>query len=339
MWRKIQMFHHVISEIAILILIIMCSSTCRGSSKLHSYGLSRCGFSPNEKSLLFSISYDSTGLSRVYSLGIYNEEKKTVKLLLPPLDSAPLDFAWCSEQDAFIVTSNGKMTIYRKETYNNNYNGTAVSCPIDFLYMYCSWNPKGELLAVCCRDLESSSGFRLGFYDIKENNFVVSKIVMDPRPPVWKDDYILYAPNNDKVVEVSLESGEPKLTRTIQIDNNTSWFYGIFDDHALVLKDKEVKLGNKTLVELDQARKFRIIVTKAFIFVSVSSKDFVVFNLDGREICRINPGSIIDIGSIGKNPNTIYGLTGSTLVQVCVENESLNIQKVCDLTNTELLEY
>jgi hypothetical protein len=105
----------------------------------------------------------------------------------------------------------------------------------------------------------------------------------------------------------------------------------MFDDEALVLRYKEIKLGNKTLVELDRATKYRVITTKAAIFVSASSRNLVAFDHEGREINRTNPGRTIYFGSIGKDPNTVYGLADSVLLRVCVEKGSLNIHQVCDL--------
>ena len=54
------------------------------------------------------------------------------------------------------------------------------------------------------------------------------------------------------LVEVTVESGVPSLVRTIPIEKGVL-FNDMFDDQALVLKDKKIKLGNRTLVELDLA--------------------------------------------------------------------------------------
>lgn len=202
--------------------------------------------------------------------------------------------------------------------------------------MFCSWNPTGRWLAVNCFDLEKCCR-KLGLYNLKEEKFVISDIPMDAGcPPVWKDDSTLYLTSDDNLLKVTVESGVPRLARSIPTEKGLAFFYGMFDDHALVQKDRRIKLGNRTLVDLDRAgRKFRVITTDMTIFVSASSTKLLAFDHEGREIDRINPGRTIYFGSIGKDPNTVYGLTDSVLLRVCVENGSLNIHQLCDLAGSE----
>jgi len=334
MWCKIEMFRYIFVLVMLHVLVV-CGSSCR-DSKTHGsyfYSLSRGGYSPDTNRLLFAVHFDLGEPLKGTSLAIYDEEKRLAKRLFP-IRPAPFDFAWAPEQSIFVVTHDNRMTLYQEDASDCGYSGTAIRCPVNFIYTFCSWNPKGEYLAVNCFDLEKASGNRLGLYDLKKETCVITNMVMDTRPPVWQNDATVYVTNDDNLLEVKVESGSPKLIRTIILEEGVTFFYGMFDDQALVQKEKEIKLGNRTLVELDQVgRKFRVITTETTIFVSASSKNLVAFDHEGREIDRINPERTIRFGSIGKDPNTVYGLAGSMLLRIYVENASLNIQEVCDLAN------
>jgi hypothetical protein len=268
----------------------------------------------------------------------YDEEKRTVMHLLYPTDSSPFDFAWAPGQAVFVVTDFDRMTLFHKDASDDGYSGTAIQCPVNFMYTYCSWNPKGELLAVNCYDLERASGHRLGLYDLKEEKFVISDIVIDHRTLVWENDTTLFVTNDyDNIVEVSLEYGTPKLARTIPVEEGFMLFYGMFDDRPLLQTYEGIRLGDKILIELDQPGfKFRVAATKMAIFVSASPTELVVFDRSGREVDRTNPGKLIRFGS-PRDQNTVYALTDSTLLRVSVENETLNIHTVCDLNDAWLL--
>jgi len=233
------------------------------------------------------------------------------------------------------------MTLYKIDA-DDNCSGVAISCPVDFIYTLCSWNPKGEWLAVNCKSIvpgkASDAYFKLGLYELKKEKFVISNIIIDSRPLIWKDDSTLYARKDDKVLEVKLESGSPRLVRKISIEKGVTQLYGIFDDQALVLiwKDKQVKLGNKKLIELDQPIVHRVVTTPEAIFVSASPKNLIAFDHKGREISRTNPGRTINFGPFGEDPNTVYGLADSILLRVSLEKGNFTIKEVVDLADDSI---
>ena len=335
MRRNIEMFRYTFG-LLMLPALVVCGSSCR-NEKI-SYKLSRGGYSPSTNTLLLLVRVDLGEPLKGSFLATYDEEKGSLTHLLYPTISGTCDFAWAPGQAIFVVTHSDRMTLFQKDpTSERGYSGTAIRCPVNALYMFCSWNPKGEWLAVNCFDLEKGC-HRLGLYDLKEEKCVISDILMDAGcPPVWKDDATLYVTSDNNIVEVRVESGVPRLVRTIPIEEG-EWaaiFYGMFDDRALVLRYKEIKLGNKTLVELDRATRNRVITTDTTIFVSACSTNLVAFDHEGREIDRTNPGRTIYFGSIGKDPNTVYGLADSVLLRIRVENGRLNIHQVCDLAGFE----
>jgi hypothetical protein len=340
MYRKIESYRDTFG-ILMLLAIVMCDSCC-GDSKTqlsYSYRLSRGSYSPDENSLLFAVRLDlgeilkgGTLLKGGTFLAVYDFEKRLAMHLFP-IDRVILDFAWVPGQAVFVVTHADRMTLFQKDT-DGDYRGTAIACPVDFFYTHFSWNPKGEWLAVNCNYLRKATGHKLGLYELKEERFVISDIVIDHRPLLWEDDSTLYATKDDKVLEVKLESGAPRLIRTIPIRKGVTEFHGMFDDKPLVSKMTKIKLGNRTLVELDDfARYYQVITTKKAIFVSASSTNLVVFDHKGREINRTNPGRTIRFGPVGKDPSTVYGLAGSMLLRVSLEDGSLNIEEVVDLSD------
>ncbi|MHC4463933.1 MAG: hypothetical protein ACYS30_21235 [Planctomycetota bacterium] len=346
MYRRIECYHHTLG-ILILLAIVICDSSC-GDSRTqgsYSYRLSRGAYSPDENSLLFNV-YDANSLLLAIRhfdsgeantfLAVYDVEKRLAKFLFP-IDPPVFDFAWVPGQGEFVVTHGDRMTLFQKDA-DGDYRGTAIACPVDLSYTRCSWNPKGEWLAVNCNDLRKGTGRKLGLYELKEERFVMSDIVIDHRPLLWwEDDSTLYAPKSDKVLEVELESGAPRLIRTIPIKKGMIRFHGMFDDKPLISKMTKIALGNRTLVRLDDlARNRQVITTKKAIFVSASSTKLVVFDHKGREINRMNPGRKIQFGPVGKDPNTVYGLDGSMLLRVSLENGSLNIEEVVDLSDESI---
>ncbi|MHC4507510.1 MAG: hypothetical protein ACYTAO_00940 [Planctomycetota bacterium] len=337
MWRRMEMLHYTLVLLLLLGLVI-CGPSC-GDSKAQgsaSYRLSRGGYSRSTNTLLFAVSIDLGKPLKGSFLGTYKEDDGLATSLLYPIDIGPYDFAWAPGHAVFVLTHADRMTLFREDAASDRgYSGAAIRCPVSVLYTYCSWNPKGEWLAVNCHDLRENSGHRLGLYELKEGKFVISDIVIDHRSPVWKDDTTIYIPNGDSINEVRLESGAARLARTIPIEEKTTLFYGVIDDQALTQKDKKVKLGDRTLIELDRASRFAVIVTRTAIFVSASPTNLAVFDHEGREMSKTNPRRTIRFGSIGRNPNSVYGLADSVLLHICVKKGSLNIQEVCDLANSE----
>jgi hypothetical protein len=161
---------------------------------------------------------------------------------------------------------------------------------------------------------------------------MVTSIPTDHRRAVWKDNTSLYVPQNDGVVEVRIDSGKPEQVKRIPIEKDAPFFYGIFNGQPLIQNyNRKIELGTRTLVELDRDSTTAVVTTRKYIFVAASAKTLVAFDTNGRELCRTNPGRVVGFGSVGGDPNTVYGLTGSTLLRVFIENKSLNIEEVCDL--------
>ncbi len=344
MWKKIKMSHHTFS--LMLLVVVMCGSSCKDAKPnvACSYRLSRGGYSPSAHTFLFVVTVDRDVSLKAFGLGekaswlaTYNKEKRTVMYLLYPTDSSPFDFAWAPGQAVFVVTDFDRMTLFHKDASDDGYSGMAIQCPVNFMYTSCSWNSTGELLAVNCYDLERAFNNKLGLYDLKEEKFVISDIVIDHRTLVWENDTTLFVTNDfDNIVEVSLESGTPKSARTIPVEEGLMLFYGMFDDRPLLQTYEGIRLGDKILIELDQPGfKFRVAATKMAIFVSASPTELVVFDRSGREVDRTNPGKLIRFGS-PRDQNTVYALTDSTLLRVSIENETLNIHTVCDLNDASL---
>lgn len=334
MCNRIQRFHQAFYVFLFLTVGIF-DSFCLEKVPFgpHIYRLSRGGYSANTNVLLFAVHFDKNELMKGVFLATYDEKKGLAKYLFP-ISPAPFDFAWAPGRDLFAVTHGDRISLFRKSTSKYDYKGTAIQCPLNVNYTYCTWNTKGNWLAVNCYDLEEAPGFhKLGLYRLVDSKFVISNIVIDHRPPVWKNDTTLYVTNDNKVVEVRVDSGIPKLARTIPLEADTELFYSIFDGQALTQKSKKIKLGNRTLVELDQHSRTGVIATDTSIFVSASSTSLVVFDIKGNKLSQINPEKAIRFGSVGENPNTVYGLVGSVLLCLRMENGSLNIQEVCDLAN------
>jgi hypothetical protein len=265
-------------------------------------------------------------------LAVYDENKK-LATYLSPITPGPFDFTWAPTKDLFVVTHGDKVSLFRKGDPGSVYNGTAIRCPLNVNYTYCAWNASGDWLAVNCYPLEQKApGHKLGLYNLLQEKFVISDIVIDHRPLVWKNDTTLYVTNGDSVIEVLIDSGIPTSGQTTPLEEGMGLFYGILDGQPLVQKDKKVRLGNKTLVELDRHSRNGIIRTETYIFVSASPSRLCVFDKKGRELTRANPETTIQFGPVGKDPNMVYGLAGSTLLRISLENGVLKVQKLVDLS-------
>lgn len=363
MWKKIEMAHNTFS--LIFLLALLCPSL--GDKQVYgssSYRLSRGGYSTTTNTLLIAGKYDfgrdtpesdfggdtlesdyarmmSNVVSNIMSKGgmlfAYSEKTDSLTYLsLPSTITGPFDFAWIPGQAAFVVSLGDRMILYQKDSTGDDYAGTAIGCPIDFMYIYCSCSPDGKWLAVNCIDLSKIGSNRLGLFEYEQQKFVLTNLNIDNNFLVWKDDGLLYATNKDKVLIVELKANEPRVVRTIPL-KGSMLFYDIFDDRPLFQTDEGIRLGNKTLVELDQpGAQSRVATTNTAILVSASPTNLVVFDHSGHEVDRINPGNIIHFGP-QKDRNTVYGLADNTLLRVSVENKTVNIHTVCDLDNAQFI--
>lgn len=341
MWKKIKISHQTFG-IVLFVVFISGSSLRAGQARRPSYRLSRSGYSPVTQTLLFRVTTDTDKSLKYFGLGAkiswlaaYDEEKRTVTDPLTPTNSSPFDFAWVPGQEAFVVTQGDRMILYQKDSAGEDYTGMAIRCPVDFLYMHCSWSPDGKRLAVICLDLNTSSR-KLGLYEYQEQKFMVTKLDIDYRFVFWGHDGLLYATSGDKILAMEWKSKKPRIVSTIPLKERLILFYGIFGDHPLYQTFEGIKLGDKKLIELDQPVKFRVAMTEKAIFVSASPTELVVFDRSGIEVDRTNPGKSIRFGS-PRDQNSVYGLTDSTLMRISVENKTINIHTVCDLDNAQLL--
>jgi len=265
----------------------------------------------------------------------YSEKDNLLRHLLPPSGANFFDWAWVPGQDAFVVVGSDRMILYRRDT-DGQFTGTAVSCPVDFFYIRCSWDPNGRWLAVMCNDLRiGRGGFKLGLYDLQNESYALSTIAMKPRRPFWKDHATLYLTNEDgDLDEVTVDSAAPLVARTIPMAKKVGWVYGMVDDQALTWAwDKQLRLGDRTLASLDKAMRLAALGTETCIFVASASTNLSVFDRKGREISRLDPGRMIRLGPVGKDPNTVYGLDGSTLLRISLNDGALRVKELCDLAD------
>jgi len=304
-------------------------------------------FCPSANAFLFSVTVDSNealplpGLKRPISwLAVYEHDEKRVSRVGYPTHTPFFDWAWVPGQEAFVVAGSDRMVLYRRDA-SGGFSGTAISCPVDTLYLFCSWDPKGHWLAVTCNDVRiGKGGFKLGLYDLKEDRYVMTNTVMKPRRPVWQDDSRFYI-NTDRgvltpdggVVEtrISPRMPVPMLWRTVAHENGVSRFHGMIEGQPLTRKDKAIRLGDRTLAELDLASDRRVAITETTIFVCASSTNMIAFDRNGREVGKANPGRVIHLGPSGKDPDIVYGLTGSLLQYVCREEATVDVKEICDL--------
>lgn len=330
----------------LLVVFLALSTTCWGETS-YLYRLGSESYSPNANAFLFSVTVDSNeplqlrGLKRLISwLAIYEPEAKRVSRVGYPTGTAFFDWAWVPGQEAFVVAGSDRMVLYRKDA-SGGFSGAAISCPVDTLYLFCSWDPKGRWLAVTCNDVRiGKGGFKLGLYDLKEDRYVMTNTAMKPRRPVWEDGSRFYI-NTDrgvltpdggvKEMRLSPRMPVPMLWRTVPLEEGVSRFYGVIDGQPLTRKDKEIRLGDKTLAELDLASDRRVAITETTIFVSASSTNVIAFDRNGREVGKANPGRVIHLGPSGKDPDIVYGLTGSLLQYVCRGKDTVDVRDICDL--------
>lgn len=329
----------------VVAVLMMCATCCGETSYL--YRLGSESYSPTAKAFLFSVTVDNRELlqsgrleSPISWLAIYDHEAKRVTRVGYPTDVAFFDWAWVPGQEAFVVAGTDRMILYRKGS-DGRFDGTAIPCPADTLYIRCSWSPAGRWLAVMCNDVRiGKGGFKLGMYDLNKNKYVGTNIPMKPRPPVWKDDSIVcitadragLTPDGGVFeMHVNTPIQVPVLGRPIVLEKGVSQFYGMIDDQPLTRKGKKIQLGNRVLAELDLASDRRVATTETTIFISASSTNLVAFDRYGRQVGKTNPGRIIQLGPSGEDSDVVYGLTGSVLQYVCRTDASVDVETICDL--------
>jgi hypothetical protein len=315
-----------------LLVVIVCLLV-PSEEKLHgsvSLKLGGQGYSPATKTLLVAkIETDRHGKGSW--LATYDEVSGSVQRVAIPEDCVPIDFAWIPGRAAFVVADLEKVILFQKDNSGDGYTPTSIQCPSGIWALECSWNPKGEWLAVTCLDEANAMRGALGLYKYGDKALAKTGLALDHRPVTWGNDGLLYGTKDNEVLAIKVTGGKPRVVRTIPLREQLTLFYGIFGEQPLFQAERAVKLGDKRLMMLDQPYKFRVMATGKTIFVSASSTSLGVFDTAGHEIAEGNPGRLIKLGSV-KDPNTVYGLADSSLVCLSVEKGALKIQTVADLS-------
>ena len=317
-----------------LLTLLTYGSSCRESEpdSSVSFRISRGGYSSTLDTFLFGVSPNAHDPVKGSFLATYNQSTGLVQSLIHPLSPGPSGVAWVPGRAAFVVTHGEHISFFEGDRAARGYSGRALPCPLGLVYGSCSWNPEGRQLAVLCVDLDDRPWSRkLGVYDLEQETFILSDITAKSQLPLWKDNTTLLVMRGDQVVEVTVESGSPKIAAAIPIQKGVDWFYGMFDGQALVWRGTEVCLGARTLIEFEEMRTSSVLPTGTTLFVAASATNLVAFDHQGREMGRMDPGRVIDFGPIGEDPNTVYGLADNTLVQISIDNGQLSVRDLCDL--------
>ena len=312
--------------------IIISSSCLMTHPQEHDrYLLAKGGFSPNTTRILFSLQRSNESSTNDVYLGIYDLLTRNGKYLFP-ITPNPFDYAWEPEKDAFVVTHGDRITFFESKDSNGTYVGESVRCPVNFNYMYCSWSPDGNWLAVNAYNLVDASGNKLCLFNPATATFQVTEIATGYHAPFWQDRNTLYVSDMNVIKEVKITSGVPQVTKTFNLRTESTWFYGIVGERPLTLYKNILQLGETELLTLDYSRRGAVLWTGTYIFVAQTQNNLVVFDDKGREVCRTNPGQLIRFGSIGENLSTVYGVAGNMLFHLSVQDNSIRIEKICDLS-------
>jgi hypothetical protein len=313
----------------VLLVVLLCFLIPSGEELYGAslFKLTRQGYSPTTKTLLIANGGD--GGKRPW-LATYEQGSDSVGRVALPGKVAPCDFAWVPGRAAFVVTNLEGMFLFQKDDSREGYTATAIAYPPGPLPFECSWSPKGEWLVVNCLNEENLTRGALWLYRLGDKALVETGLAVDYLPVTWGNDVQLYGTKDNEVLIIELTGGKPRVVRTVPLGEQHTLFYGMFGEQPLFQAGREVRLGNKTLMVLDQPSKFRVMATEKTIFVSVSSKCLGAFDTAGHEIARSDPGRLIKFGSV-KDANTVYGLADDSLVCVSVVQGALKIQTVADL--------
>jgi hypothetical protein len=319
---------------ALVVLVCLLVPSGRKLYGAASLRLSKEGYSPVTKTLLIAIRTGDQE-SRRSCLAAYDEARNSTKRLAIAGDRAPSDFAWVPGHAAFVGIANLKEVIlFQKDNSEDGYTPTPIQCPAGVWPAYCSWSPKDQWLVVNCLDQANASRGTLWLYKLGDKSLQETGLAVDNRAVTWGNDGLLYATKDNEVMMVELTDERPRVVRNVPLGEQFSLFYGVFGQQPLFQAQREVKLGNKTLIVLDQPQRLRVMATESNIFLSVSPRCLAVFDTEGREIARSDPGRLIQFGSV-KDPNTVYALADSSLVCLSVVKRALKIQTVADLEKLE----
>jgi len=315
----------------VMFTVLVPSCTLESQKQSSQYWLSASAFSAATGKLLFMTNSGLNNSSNRYCLSVWNPND-TVQTIFP-IDPDPFDFAWVPGQDAFVVTHSDRISFFEKDQIGSGYLGTSISCPIAYIYMYCSWSPNGRLLAVNSYEItEPNARHKLALFDRKTGDFTMTQITTNHLPYVWRDNSSLFTTLANTIREVNIDSGRPLIGNEYKLVSEPSWFYGVFGQKPLILQGKTVKLGERDLACLQQGNKRAILATPTLIFVVDSKNNLIVFDEHGNEIARTIADREIRFGAVGEDHNTVYGISGTKVLRISVRDGRIHMEKVCDLT-------
>ena len=313
----------------LFMVIVLFSCSCQGSDE-YIYRLSRAGYAPDSNLMLVGMrgSLSAPETEMLFTLNLDTGIGQLINS--PPVFS--FDFAWIPGEERFVSTHANMIMLFHKDSSKNGYTGTALKCPGNVIYLYCSWNPEGKWLAVKCFDYNTSNHV-VGIYDSTENEFRLTRIAVQQHL-VWKDNTTLYTLSNNNVVEAKLEKGNLELVGTIAKYDRAGAFHGIIHGQAVVEKYEDVMLGENSLFSVKRPGGCEVAVTQDTIFITVKSV-LVAFDHSGREIDRIDPERIVHFGPVDSKNNQVFGVSGSTLLSIQISKNSITIEDKLDLSTLQ----
>lgn len=197
-------------------------------------------------------------------------------------------------------------------------------------YLALKWNPKGTILSMICMDMRPDMHIprKLGIYRLDERKTYISDIPVHSLSLAWKDDATLYISEENKVNEVHIGPENIEVVHTIPLSDGRR-FLGIIDNTLITIdRENTIQLGDNKLIKNISSHYF--IATESNIFVSTQKQEVVAFDRQGREISREKTKNRIKFGSIGRDPDEVYGMAGNVLVKIRTKNKNIEIEEIYD---------
>ena len=290
------------------------------------YRISPGSYSPLNNEILATVELPQGG----DYLFVYNLTEKKVRNQF--LSQKAFDFAWAPGRAEFLVTDSSSLVLFCQSEGKDEavLSGVAVAAPVNWFYTFCSWSERGSWAAVHCSGMDEPFDERLGLYNAKDRTFQITKIEYGLFAPcLWKDDQTLFVPNENELLEVSLDKGTPQIAKRLPVEHPGR-------DHVLAFVNGEFlmeengcfRLGENELVSLDEKTVTCCIATQQYLFVSTSESEVLVTDLRKRTVLRAKSARPIAYWARGKEADTVFGVAGDQLLRISCKDDKVLIETI-----------
>jgi len=258
--------------------------------------------------------------------------KKMEKLVFMPLTPGPYDFSWDKNGMSFLVTHGDRMTLYKKRGERDSclFIPIAIACPTNAMYLYCEGNINSNKVAITWYSTIERENCYLGIYDFNNNTFSDTDILVDLKRVCWKNNEEIVYIKDGKVNTVNILTN-----KTAASDHNADILCGLINNKLVAIKERRIMLDDLELCSFRDNLNNGVVVSRDFIFAAFKDGEVFVFDKNGKKVGYAQNLKSIKLGSLGEEPNVVYGLQEGSIIKMVYSNNQIKVHNIITISDAK----